>query len=101
VAFLTTHSPFHLFVRFSLTREQHHHWLWSLSGLSCHITLSFSHAFLAVVGAVVGADQWVRPAGLPEGHNGGVLERITEPAGGVKPHIMFVLFDDYGWANAG
>jgi len=64
-------------------------------------TLSFSHAFLAVVGAAVGADQWVRPAGLPEGHNGGVLERITEPAGGVKPHIMFVLFDDYGWANAG
>ena len=23
------------------------------------------------------------------------------PAGGKKPHIVFVLFDDYGWADAG
>ena len=22
------------------------------------------------------------------------------PAGGKKPHIAFVLFDDYGWADA-
>ena len=22
------------------------------------------------------------------------------PAGGKKPHIVFVLFDDYGWADA-
>eukprot|EP00038_Savillea_parva_P020803 m.32546 g.32546 ORF g.32546 m.32546 type:complete len:730 (-) comp4898_c0_seq1:218-2407(-) len=46
-------------------------------------------------------EQWVKPQGLPDGHNGGTLERLTQPRGGKKPHLMFVLFDDYGWANAG
>lgn len=46
------------------------------------------------------AQQWVYPHGLPEGHNGGFLERLVEPAGDKKPHILFILFDDYGWADA-
>eukprot|EP00911_Craspedida_sp_UC1_P002686 UC1_evm2s1972 len=44
---------------------------------------------------------WRAPQGLPAGHNGGFLERITHPSAGRKPHIFMVLFDDYGWADAG
>lgn len=47
------------------------------------------------------ASRWVAPAGLPAGHNGGFLERLTTPAAGKRPHLVFVLFDDYGWADAG
>ena len=28
-------------------------------------------------------------------------ERLTTPSGGKKPHILMVLFDDFGWADAG
>ena len=28
-------------------------------------------------------------------------ERLTTPSGGKKPHVMMVLFDDFGWADAG
>jgi hypothetical protein len=37
---------------------------------------------------------------LPAGHNGGFKERLVEPAGAEKPHIVMILFDDYGWADA-
>ena len=47
------------------------------------------------------ADHWVLPQGLPEGHNGGHRERLTAPAAGKQPHILMILFDDYGWADAG
>ena len=47
------------------------------------------------------ADHWVLPQGLPEGHNGGYSERLTAPAAGKQPHILMILFDDYGWADAG
>ena len=47
------------------------------------------------------ADHWVLPQGLPEGHNGGHRERLTAPAAGTQPHILMILFDDYGWADAG
>ena len=53
-------------------------------------------AALAVAGA-----EWVHPQGLPQGHNGGFAERLTQPAGGKKPHILMLLFDDFGWADAG
>ena len=53
-------------------------------------------AVLAAAGA-----EWVHPQGLPEGHNGGFAERLTQPAGGKKPHILMLLFDDFGWADAG
>ena len=47
-------------------------------------------------------EEWVAPRGLPEGSNGGTLERLTRPAGaGKQPHIVFILWDDYGWAEAG
>ena len=47
--------------------------------------------------------EWVRPQGFPDDHNGGFLERLTQPAHpeGKKPHILMLLFDDFGWANAG
>ena len=44
-------------------------------------------------------EQWVPPA--PHDANGGTLERLVPPATGKQPHIMFILFDDYGWAEAG
>jgi arylsulfatase B len=28
-------------------------------------------------------------------------ERLTEPAAGKQPHILMILWDDYGWAEAG
>jgi len=43
------------------------------------------------------SDRWVLPEGLPEGHNGGQRERLTAPASGKQPHILMILFDDYGW----
>jgi arylsulfatase A-like enzyme len=46
-------------------------------------------------------DSWVAPQGLPAGHNGGFKERLVEPAASTKPNIVMLLFDDYGWANAG
>jgi hypothetical protein len=49
-------------------------------------------------------ERWVRPARLPVGHNGGTLERLTTPAAGAGkplPNIWMLLFDDYGWADAG
>ena len=47
---------------------------------------------------------WVRPGsrpGLPAGHNGDTLERLVRPSAGKQPHVLLVLFDDYGWADAG
>jgi len=40
---------------------------------------------------------------FPQSHNGGFYssERRITPALGKQPHIVFILFDDYGWANAG
>ena len=37
--------------------------------------------------------QWVAPQGLPAGHNGGTLERLTSPAAGTQPHIVMILLD--------
>ena len=45
------------------------------------------------------SDTWVQPQGLPEGHNGGQRERLTAPAAGKQPHILMILFDDYGWED--
>jgi hypothetical protein len=45
--------------------------------------------------------EWVSPAGLPAGHNGGTLEQLARPAGPSRPNVLFVLWDDYGWAGAG
>jgi len=45
--------------------------------------------------------EWVYPQGLPAGHNGGFKERLVPTAADKKPHIWMLLFDDYGWANAG
>ena len=44
---------------------------------------------------------WVLPKGLADGHNGGHRERLTRPVTDKKPHILMILFDDYGWADAG
>jgi hypothetical protein len=38
---------------------------------------------------------------LPPSHNGGVREVLVAPAAATKPHVLFVLWDDYGWAGAG
>ena len=39
---------------------------------------------------------------LPSSHNGGVLERLISPTVPTKrPHIVMLLFDDFGWADAG
>jgi hypothetical protein len=35
------------------------------------------------------------------GHNGGFKERLVAPAAGKQPHIVMILFDDWGWAEAG
>lgn len=43
----------------------------------------------------------VHPQGLPAGHNGGVTERLVQPRPSQKPHIIMILWDDYGWASAG
>ena len=48
-----------------------------------------------------GPENWVTPKGLPAGHNGDQKERLTTPVAGKQPHIMMILFDDYGWADAG
>jgi arylsulfatase B len=50
---------------------------------------------------MVEEDVWVAPQGLPRGHNDGTLERLVKPAAVKRPHIWMLLFDDYGWANAG
>eukprot|EP01045_Picozoa_sp_COSAG04_P003539 COSAG04_NODE_145_length_22925_cov_10.043459_9_plen_91_part_00 len=34
-------------------------------------------------------------------HNGGFAERLVEPAAGTKPHVLWLLIDDYGWAELG
>ena len=46
---------------------------------------------------------WVRPQGLTADHNDNFKERLTTPAAGAgqQPHILMVLFDDFGFANAG
>ena len=57
----------------------------------------------AVVGAVTPAyasadssaqGRWVAPQGLPKGHNGGHLERLTAPSAGKRPHVVVLLMDD-------
>ena len=50
----------------------------------------------ALLASVATANSWVLPQGLPKGHNGGFRERIVDPVADVKPHIVLVLFDDYG-----
>ena len=47
------------------------------------------------------ADTWVTPKGFGAGHNGGFQERLVEKAAAKQPHIVMVLWDDYGWADAG
>jgi hypothetical protein len=60
-------------------------------------------ATLLCVQAMVAA----QPQPLPAGHNGGVAERLLpRPVGGGaaarrRPHVLFILWDDYGWAGAG
>jgi hypothetical protein len=34
-------------------------------------------------------------------HNGGVPEALVPPVAGRRPHVLFVLVDDFGWADAG
>ena len=34
-------------------------------------------------------------------HNGGVRETLVPPVAGRRPHVLFVLVDDFGWADAG
>ena len=69
--------------------------------------LNIHHVLLATAAAVStfsvssGEEQWVTPPGFPDGHNGGFQERLIQPAGNSKPHLVFILFDDYGWADAG
>ena len=46
--------------------------------------------------AFAAEEQWVQPKGLPLDHNGGHTERLTAPAAGKQPHILMILFDDYG-----
>ena len=36
-----------------------------------------------------------------EPHNGGFAERLIEPTAGTKPHVLWLLLDDYGWAELG
>ena len=36
-----------------------------------------------------------------EPHNGGFGERLVQPAAGTKPHVLWLLIDDYGWAELG
>ena len=58
---------------------------------------------LASLACAVEPDRWISPAeffGEPN-HNGGIHERLLPPAAGKKPHIWMLLFDDYGWADAG
>ena len=58
---------------------------------------------LASLACAVEPDRWISPAeffGEPN-HNGGTHERLLPPAAGKKPHIWMLLFDDYGWADAG
>ena len=43
--------------------------------------------------SAVESGSWVKPLGLPEGHNGGTLERLAAPAGPTRPHIMLILFE--------
>ena len=50
----------------------------------------------ALLGCSAATDPWVNPRGLPKGHNGGFREKLTTPVAGVKPHIVLILFDDYG-----
>ena len=67
-------------------------------------TTAAAGLLLMCVAAATGADtaeRWVKPLGLPDGHNGGTLERLVEPRAGKQPHIWMLLFDDYGWADAG
>ena len=41
-------------------------------------------------------------AALRGAHNGGFAERLVEPAAaGTKPHVLWLLIDDYGWAELG
>ena len=62
-------------------------------------------ALAPLLAAAAAADEWVSPADFfGDGqHNGGTLERLTVPAAGKgkQPHIWMLLFDDYGWADAG
>lgn len=46
-------------------------------------------------------NEWILPQGLPTEHNGGVQERLVKPAADKLPHILTILWDDYGWAEAG
>ena len=32
-------------------------------------------------------------------HNGGFVERLIPPSAGRKPHILWLVIDDYGWAE--
>ena len=68
------------------------------------------HAVLLLAAA---GDDGAAPATLPPGllpappysasSNGGFFdkERHTAPAAGRKPHLVFMLLDDWGWGNAG
>lgn len=45
-------------------------------------------------------DHWAHPKGLLKGHNGGFQERLLPPVAGKQPHILAILWDDFGWASA-
>ena len=71
------------------------------------ITLYLAWCRIHCAADTAAADFWVshspQGTGLPRDHNGGYAERLRAPASpdGVKPHIIMILWDDYGWAEAG
>ena len=52
---------------------------------------------LAAASVAAVTSEWVFPRNLPVGHNGGFKEKLVTPASpNKKPHIVMLLFDDYG-----
>ena len=57
---------------------------------------------LSMAIARAAGEEWVSAApDLPEGHNGGVRERLVAPASRTKPHVLMVIVDDFGFAEVG
>ena len=54
---------------------------------------------MIAAGLVLASAAVLRAAAEP--HNGGFAERLVEPAAGTKPHVLWLLIDDYGWAELG
>ena len=67
----------------------------------CADRMRSAFPFLFICTISCSADTWVTPKGFGAGHNGGFQERLVEKAAAKQPHIVMVLWDDYGWADAG